>query len=231
MNNYLKEEEIKQIYEKFILPKQNEDFKYKYCPMPLYKNNKKWKWEKKDLPRIISLLEFSEFIENNNLFFEKALCINGSSDPEYEYVNCKTKNIIHYEDDPINNDLHNLNLKEKDYDFVMLNQTLEHVYDPIACLKNINNHLKTGSILYMNVPVNNIPHSTPFHYYTGFSPTGLGAITKISGYKILDIGFWGNKEYTIKMFQENNWLDYSSVSSFVNDFDYPLISWIFAKKL
>ena len=70
----------------------------------------------------------------------------------------------------------------------MLNQTLEHLYDPILCLNNVFNHMRTGGILYANVPAVNIPHLTPFHYYTGYTATGLGAVVKSAGFEILKIG-------------------------------------------
>ena len=117
-------------------------------------------------------------------FFDNVLSFNGNNDPEYEYINCKTITNYNYEDDKINNDLHNLNLHRTDFDFVMLNQTIEHLYDPITCLKNIYKHLNKNAIFYANVPANNKPHSTPEHYYTGITPTGLGVIAE------LDLKFW-----------------------------------------
>ena len=57
--------DVYKIYNNFI--KVNENFEYcnKYNYLPLEFNNKNWKWENKDFPRVISLLEFKKFMENN----------------------------------------------------------------------------------------------------------------------------------------------------------------------
>tara|TARA_R110000737_G_scaffold20853_3_gene39216 strand:- start:290 stop:988 length:699 start_codon:yes stop_codon:yes gene_type:complete len=229
MTNYLNNSDINRIHREHVLKNTMQD--YKYVPLPMNRNVNNWKWEGKDFPRVIALLELDEFFKKNNFLFEKVLCINGDDDPEFEFLPYKNKKIIHYEADPRNNDLHNLNLQEKDYDFCMLNQTLEHLYDPIRCLKNINAHLKTGGIFYCNVPVINIPHMTPYHHYSGFTPTGLGCIAEAAGFEILSIGSWGNKEYTVKLFENLDWPSYQDLlTSGLNEKEYPVITWIFARK-
>jgi|TARA_R110000796_G_scaffold240591_1_gene361726 SAM-dependent methyltransferase len=229
MKDYLNNSDITRIYREYVLKNNIED--YKYVPLPIAKNINKWRWENKDFPRVISLLEFQEFFAKNNYNFEKVLCFNGDSDPEFEFLPYKTKKIIHYETDPTNNDLHNLNLLDKDYDFCMLNQTLEHLYDPILCLKNINSHLKKGGIFYCNLPVINIPHMTPLHHYTGFTPTGLGCIAEAAGFEIISLGSWGNKEYILKLFEELTWPSYQDlINPGLNQKEYPVISWIFGRK-
>jgi len=208
-----------------------EENKYKYARLPIEKNNKNWKWEGNDFRRVISLLEFEEFISSNNLSFEKALGLNGENDPEFEFVSCRETTIVRYEDDIINHDLHNLNLPCKDYDFVMINQTLEHVYNPILCLQNAYSHMRKGGILYANVPANNIPHSTPHHFYTGITATGLGAMAKTAGFEILKIGQWGNYEYLQKIFSTHDWPDYRMLANpGINEFENPVDVWIFAIK-
>ena len=204
---------------------------HKYVPLPLHKNIKKWRWENKDFPRVIALLEFEEFLQQNNLSFEKVLCFNGDDDPEFEYLSYTDKHVIHYERDPINNDLHNLSLPDRDYDFCMLNQTLEHLYDPIRCLKNIHDHLRSGGIFYANLPVINIPHMTPYHHYSGLTPTGLGCATEAAGFEIMSIGAWGNKEYTTKLFEDLSWPSYNTmINPGLNDARYSVVAWVFGRK-
>tara|TARA_B100000131_G_scaffold299263_1_gene319557 strand:+ start:16444 stop:17136 length:693 start_codon:yes stop_codon:yes gene_type:complete len=229
MKNYLNNKDVERTYLDHVTNILIDP--YKYTPLPMHKNVNKWRWEGKDFARVIAVLEFEEFLRTNKLNFNKLLCFNGDSDPEFEFLNKQGRTIINYEADPINNDLHNLNLKEKDYDFCMLNQTLEHLYDPIQCLKNVYAHLRTGGVFYCNVPVVNIPHMTPFHHYSGFTPTGLGCIAEAAGFKILSLGSWGNKEYTVKMFQELSWPTYQDlINPGFNEFDYPVIAWIFCVK-
>jgi hypothetical protein len=112
----------------------------------------------------------------------------------------------------------------------MVNQTLEHLYNPILALQNIYNYMAVGGLFYANLPVCNIPHDTPIHYYTGITPTGLGAMLKLAGFSILKIGQWGNVAYFKQMF-DNKWSDYTySDNPGYNDMDCPLITWCLAVK-
>lgn len=227
--------DIQNIYNQFVHNNDNTEYKNRYVSLPLEKNNKNWRWEGKDFPRIVAVLEFERFIKEHAISAEKALFVDSFNDPEEEFLTCKSKKAIHYEEDPINHDLHRLNLPEKDFDFVMLNQVLEHVYDPIRCLQNVHKHMNPSGILYLNAPANNIPHSTPFHYYTGFTATGLGAILQAAGFKILSIGQWGNAAYLKLLFSKNSWPDYRELAQIepnpgINDFNCPIIVWAFAQK-
>jgi len=219
---------VKRLYENYVKINNNSEYLNRYKELPVQFNNRNWKWEGKDFPRIISLLEFKRFMENNKNHYENVLSFNGSNDPEYEYLDYKNIHNYNYDDDKTNNDLHNLNLSKKDFDFVMLNQTLEHLYDPISCIKNIYDHLEEGAIFYANVPVNGIPHSTPEHYYTGITPTGLGVMVELAGFEIIEIGQWGNTDYLQKLF-DIGWCDYTKVLHH-NEMDCPIITWVFAKK-
>ncbi len=227
---HLSDADINAIYNTFVKPNYSNEYKMRYSPLPLHKNNLPWRWEGKDLPRIFALLEFERFIVKNKIHCNKGLAINGL-DPEWNYLPYKKIVQIEYADNPEKYDLHTLNLSQKDFDFVIVNQTLEHVYDPIRCLENIYNHMAPGGFLYLNVPANGIPHATPWHYYTGYTPVGLGAIVKAAGFEILSIGQWGNLEYLKKMFDTNSWPDYLQFTNpGLNDMDCPVIAWIFAVK-
>lgn len=224
------ENDIREIYEKFIKSNDNAEYLNRYVPLPTHKNSAQWQWESKDFPRVISILEFERFVIENKLTCNKGLAINGI-DPEWRYIKYNEVKEISYTSDKDKYDLHYLKLDQKDFDFVMVNQTLEHLYDPIKCLRNIYKHMKKGGILYFNVPANNIPHEVPFHYYTGFTPVGIGVMVKTAGFKILHIGQWGNLEYLKQMHSTLSWPDYIySSNPGVNDLRYPLVTWIFAIK-
>jgi SAM-dependent methyltransferase len=221
--------EIEDIYNKHITINFTDEYKNRYNPLPFEKNNKKWKWEGKDFPRVISLLEFERYIEKYNFQINNLLIFNGIDDPELEYLNDRVKTIhnINYEDDTTNNDLHYLNLDRKDYDFVCLHQTLEHVYNPQQCLMSIYNHMKDGGYLYINVPACNIPHSEPYHYFMGYTPMGLATIAYQVGFKILEIGQWGNREYMLRNWaREPGWPEYRHLRSpGLNEIHNPVITW------
>jgi SAM-dependent methyltransferase len=223
--------DINEIYRTHIAPNKTQEYAQRYVPLPLKKNTfNGWKWEGKDFPRVIAILEFERFVSANKLSSQKGLAINGI-DPEWHYIPSNQIIKIDYEKDPKNYDLHTLNLPDKDFDFVMVNQTLEHLYDPIGCLENLYKHMRVGGILYLNAPADSILHSTPYHYYTGFTPTGLGVILKAAGFTILSIGQWGNAEYLTKMHVLHIWPTYQELTNpGLNDVDTPVIVWAFATK-
>jgi SAM-dependent methyltransferase len=222
--------DILNIYETHIKSKQNDSYLNRYEVLPLHLNNKNWRWENKDFPRVISILEFQKFMGENELHFKDVLSLNGPQDPEYEFLSYDNLHNYNYEDDRINYDLHSLNLEKKDFDFFMSNQTLEHVYDPCLCIRNIYEHLKPGGILYVNVPAINMAHDTPHHHYVGFTPTGLSCVVKQAGFEIIDVGFWGNTDYINFMFNQIDWPDYRKATNYKSEINKEVITWIFAKK-
>lgn len=228
---YLSNNDICQIYDQFVKPKQQDEYLTRYSNLPVHLNTKSWRWENKDFPRVISLLEFERFSKETSLSFEKVLSFNGRSDPEYDFITYSQLKNYNYLDDTTKYDLHTFDLEEKDFDFFMCNQTLEHVYDPCLVLRNIHAHMRPGGLFYCNVPSINMAHDTPYHYYTGFTPTGLGCVVKQAGFEILDIGFWGNTEYINFMMNNNDWPDYRKLSNYSSEINKEAISWIFAKKL
>lgn len=222
--------QISEIYNTHILPKYNEEYLNRYSSLPLHLNNKKWVWEGKDFPRVISILEFQKFMGEHNIVFDEVLSINGPTDPEYDFIRYKNITNYNYLDDKINHDLHNLNLEKRDFDFFMSNQTLEHVYDPCLCMRNIYDHLKPGGMIYINVPSISMSHDTPHHHYIGMTPTGLACIVKQAGFDIVDVGFWGNLEYLNYMYDNDDWPDYRKITNFKTEQNKEVITWIFAKK-
>jgi SAM-dependent methyltransferase len=228
-------QKIEEIYNNFIKINYTEEYKNRYNPLPLHKNTKNWKWEGKDFPRIIALLEFERYVEKYDFKIDKLLLFNGLSDPELEYLDNRVKSItnVEYGKDTENNDVHSLCLPEKNYDFAMINQTFEHLYNPQQCLNNIKAHLKNDGYLYVNVPACNVPHSEPYHYFTGYTPMGLAAAAFQVGFEILEIGQWGNLEYLIKLWSRNpGWSDYTQLQvPGLNEPHNPVITWgLFRKK-
>jgi len=227
----IKEDEIDSIYRDHIMINNNHDYLTRYKDLPLDKNNKKWKWEGKDFPRIISLLEIERYINKYNINSKHILSFNNISDPEMEYLKYDRITNFNYEENKTDYDLHTLNIPQSDYDFSMFNQTLEHLYNPFVCLDNIYKYLSVGSYTYCNVPTVNIQHSLPNNFYTGFTPIGLAVLFKSCGFKIVEVGQWGTYEYISKIFKSHNWPDYQELSGYVNEFKNPAQTWILAKKI
>ena len=232
-DNIMNDQRVQEIYEKYVKINDTTEYRNKYVPLPMHLNDGKWKWEKKDFARVIALLEFREWMSFTNKKFNSVLSFGSYAapvyDPEYEYLQYRERWDLNYEHS-VNWDLHTLLLTRKDFDFVMINQVIEHLYNPILALQNIYKYMAVGGIFYANVPVNNIPHSTPYHYYTGITPVGLGVMLELAGFEILKIGQWGSKEY-LKQSYDHIWSDYTySSTPGKNDMDCPLITWCFAIK-
>jgi len=223
----LKEEEIREIYQ-FYLNNKNSEYLNKYNIMDQSRNNKKWKWENKDFPRVPAILELEEYVKKYDLKSENMLLFS-PGEPELEIIPHANEFIYEYTSNNVDYDLHKLNIPKKDYDFVLLCQTLEHLYDPLLSLKNIYNYLIEDAYIFCNVPTVNIQHMLPYNFYTGFTPVGLGCLFKQAGFKILEIGHWGNAEYLNRIFTTKQWPDYRQIPT-KNDFTTPCQSWILAKK-
>jgi len=225
--------DILKLYEHYKTYNCNESFLNKYKTFPFQRNNHSWwNWSGKDFPRVISLLEFEEYSKKYNFNVEKLLTINGKNDPELQYIIRKKQYDIDYMSDVIRYDLHTINLDIKNYDFILMNQTIEHLYNPHVCIKNLNNHLNKNGMLYVTVPCNNIPHDTPLHYYTGITPMGLISMFIDNGFNVLEAGQWGNKEYINKLFSTNKWPDYTMLNNpGENDINYPAITWVLGMKI
>ncbi len=87
-------------------------------------------------------------------------------------------------------------LKGTQYDILLLYYVLEHIRDPVAFLKELQNYLKPGGRLLLEVPnvddvlltEYDIPDFGPFYYqkahYYNFSRTTLEAVIKKAGYQV-----------------------------------------------
>lgn len=228
--NALSQRDITSLYQRFVLTNNNPAYLHKYATLPLHLNTG-WKWEGHDLGRVISLLEFREYaLKYGGFTVPKALFINGTPDPEAQFVRAGKIDYCEYDERSGANDLHTLNLPHKDYGFITTNQTLEHLYHPYLCVQNVYAHLAKGGYFYVNVPALNIPHSTPFHFYTGFTPVGLATMLVSVGFELLEVGQWGNFEYIQKIYRDHDWPDYLHFTNYINEFENPVGTWALARK-
>jgi len=49
-NKKITDQEILEIYNTFVKSNNNQEYKTRYVPLPMHKNNLPWKWENKDFP-------------------------------------------------------------------------------------------------------------------------------------------------------------------------------------
>jgi len=195
------EEQIIETYKKYVLKDQEY---YKKVDQK-YKNLTDFQKQKiinHDFPRVASLFDFEDWIQKYHLKKVNSLLSTSKDDIELTYLEVDYIEFCEYQYGT--NDLHTLNLKKKDFDFVIFNQTLEHLYNPFLAMKTLYDHLKPGGYLYTTVPTINIPHMMPFHFW-GITPLGLCMLSKSVGFEICECGQWGGYSYLGYMFTYGEW--------------------------
>ena len=206
--NLLSEEEIVELYNKHVC-KSNEYYRKANDEYHKLSNLEKSKWFPKDFPRLASTFDFKEWVEKYNLKHVGKLLSTCATDVELEYITYDNITISDYSTNK-NYDLHTIDLGEKDYDMIIFNQTLEHLYNPFIAMKNLFDHLKPGGYLYTTVPTINIPHMVPFHFW-GMTPTGLCGLGASVGFNVLECGYWGNLSYINHIFTHFGWPNTSDI--------------------
>lgn len=196
------ENEIIETYQKYVLKDKSyyEKSNIRYKNLSEYQKNKMFTI---DFPRVASLFDFEDWVEKYNLKEVDNLLSTFREDFELKYLNPKNIQYAEYSYNGLN-DLHTIDLEKKDFDFVIFNQTLEHLYNPFVAMKNLFDHLKVGGYLYTTAPTINIPHMVPFHFW-GITPIGLCMLGKSVGFEVCECGFWGNYEYLGNIFTYGNW--------------------------
>lgn len=161
----------------------------------------------KDFPRIPCVLDFKNWVNKYKINPQKML-ITCPNDYELNYINFSKYHIFEYDPNDNTGDLHKITNLDKDFDFFLFSQTLEHLYNPLLCVKNIFDHIAPGGYVFTSVPTINIPHMTPFHF-SGIYPMGLSLLFESVGFEVKEIGQWGNLDYITELFNNHNWADYN----------------------
>lgn len=187
------------------------------------------KYARFDVPRVMSIIDFKEWIVKYEIQRGNKLLYTCDSDIELNYINYDTKIIAEYP----KHDLHTLDLEEKQFNFVIFNQTIEHLYNPLLCISNLYNHIADNGFLYTTLPTINIPHMTPIHF-SGLTPMGLCMLMRSVGFEIIECGYWGNKKYIDFIFTHNTWPGLSDISTNGKldiDLTCQAQTWILVKKI
>ena len=208
MDKIFNEKEIIDIYNKYVL-KEPSYFDKANIRYQSLSDELKIKWQNRDFPRLASIFDFEDWIKKYNLEKVNKLLCTYETDDELDYIQANTVDIIDYSKNK-EYDLHTLDLKDKDYDFIIFNQTLEHLYNPFLSMKKLYEHLNPNGYLYTTVPIINIPHIVPFHFW-GITPMGLCILSKNASFDILECGYWGNLEYINHIFSTNAWTHTNNV--------------------
>ena len=215
--------------------------KYENISMQLKRNSEpewKWKWKNKAYPRIPCLLDFEAWVSKYSLRSPKHLLTTDPNDPELEFLSPqRVTQFVHTQSSFNNGDLHFIPCDvnpARDFDLVVISQTLEHLYDPLLALANVFHFMEPGGYIFTSAPANNKPHMTPAHYFH-YTSMGLAVLFQRAGFEVLEVGAWGNQKYDEGMFVKKLWLDFSDLQNedglIVNEADTnPDDVWLLARK-
>jgi hypothetical protein len=233
--------DIHEIYRKYVKLPKSYYKKYEKIEDHIHKVKEDYKCfnqhkdtpvEHYDFPRIWTMLDFKEWIVKHNINPINKLLVT-CEDPEQQYLSAKYTRKADYEVDRNNHDLHNLWLNERDFDFILFSQTLEHLYNPWLSMINISNHVKQGGYVFTSVPTVNSLHTMPTHFQ-GFTPMGLAVLFLSVGLEPIEMGQFGSKLYMNLLF-DSGWPGYKKMIDenglIINEEEKPAQCWILAKKV
>jgi SAM-dependent methyltransferase len=189
--------------------------------------------------RVVSLSSLRLLLKKINLnFFNKVAVMSGDHhEPELKLINYNNVDLLNYDD---NSNLFDLDKDWKysknsikkynfnSYDFILCNHVLEHIFSPMQGLKNIYDLLKKGGYAWISCPTINCIHGEPFFYSSGYHPRYLNRLAKNNNFKVIYVGYWGNKKYLIHAVN-GRWLLYNELLPGFRsryDFLYPQLSLI-----
>lgn len=155
-----------------------------------------------EFPRLVAVLEFERLVAAHGIRAERVLMLNGgpAGDPELAFLPREDVEFGDHEVDPERYDLHALRVDRRDYDFVLVSQTLEHLYNPLLALQNLARVMVVGGHVWTSVPTVSLQHQLPHHFTTGFTPIGLVCAFEQTGFEVMSVGQWGNAKYVSQLF-------------------------------
>jgi SAM-dependent methyltransferase len=129
-------------------------------------------------------------------------------------------------------DLHDLSkFNTGFYDFVILDEILEHVARPWIAIKEVHRILKVGGCLLCSVPFLIAEHKCPNDYWR-FTKEGLSEL--LSDFRDVEVNSWGNAKsvsyllddmmVSTRRAKQDGWFDLS------NQAKYPITVWGYAWK-
>ena len=134
-------------------------------------------------------------------------------------------------------DMQNMQYKDNTFDFVISDQVLEHIENPIRAINESYRILKSRGIAIHTTCFINYIHPCPRDFWR-FSPEALTYLCKDFSNVLLSQG-WGNRiaiclclignRFRFLRIPENRWSIRRIIATF-NEDNYPLVTWIVAQK-
>jgi len=154
--------------------------------------------------RVVSMYDFDKLSALEGFKKISNLCIISGSEeePETNFINYEKVFVTSLVDGyDLTDDWALDSFKKKNvlntFDFVMCNQVLEHVPDPIKAFNNIVLMAKPGGYVWVSIPVINRIHDEPNFYSSGYHPRYLKFIADNAGLETIYIGAWGSLKYKL----------------------------------
>jgi SAM-dependent methyltransferase len=173
-----------------------------------------------DPGRLISLMQFEDFLMDQSRSIEKIAVVSGSiSEPELFLIGDQANvTLLNFDDD---SDLFDLNKDwsqsawsayQNTFDLVLCEQVLEHVINPKRAVANLALLLKPQGLLHITVPAINNSHGAPMYFYAGFPAQTLSEFACSAGLTVLECSsFESNKG--ARMYSTCDWAPTSKSGS------------------
>ncbi|MBW2978458.1 class I SAM-dependent methyltransferase [Candidatus Woesearchaeota archaeon] len=197
-------------------------------------NQIKEKLESIQFSRYCYYLDVREFVQkkfhSKQFINPRIIEFGGSNEIIKKIFNCKNYTVA---DNYPKVDIQNLKDYESNcYDFVILDQILEHVAEPNKALNEIYRILKKSGWLIIGTPFLVPIHPAPNDYWR-FTKEGMKKLL----YRFLEVILksWGNKELA-KYYLDHLWyksakeIRQSGKFNLKNEEEYPIVIWGYARK-
>ncbi len=153
----------------------------------------------KDVKKISKRLKKKQkvlILERTNLYGGRSLFSPFFNQNEVVSVDCVTKDLLKrgaYNSKKLNNskiieiksqyqfDYKKINLKKREFDFILIPNLMHHIEDPSILIKQSYNFLKKGGKIYIFEPLLRELHQAPEDYFR-FTPYGLKYLLKKNNY-------------------------------------------------
>lgn len=190
-----------------------------------------------DCSRFFIQLDFYTWIKKYGISSPSNCFTTWPMDPEMRMLSCGHVTEYVYNDKDGSNDLHHIppTVPRGLADFVVVSQTLEHLWNPFRALINLNRILRPGGYIFTSAPTVNMPHMTP-HHFLHFQPMGLAMLFVDAGFEVIEMGQYGSFLYQKTILETgitiwprcDSLLDTSG--NILNDRDHVAQVWILARK-
>lgn len=162
--------------------------------------------------RVVSMAWLEKFLRENSLNMQEHVGVISGNEQELElrflqYQKLTTTNIdtgFNLDDDLTKKEAFGCN-------FILLNQVLEHVFNPRQVFRNIKHHLADGGYFYISIPTINCIHGDPFFYSSGFHPRYLERMAKEFNFDVIGLGYWGSPKYMVHAVSGRKWLSHDDL--------------------